>query len=69
MCIRDRQYWPPFWIPGVHRMDLPEITRYSIHYRDLLTALAEDAITEADIQRVQLMNDVVPKPTELTHGK
>jgi len=50
-------------------MDLPEITRYSIHYRDLLTALAEDAITEADIQRVQLMNDVVPKPTELTHGK
>jgi glutathione-regulated potassium-efflux system ancillary protein KefG len=60
-------YWPPFWVPGVHRMQQGEIESYGIRYYALLTALRKGSITEEDILRTPLLNDFVSfnQPTSL----
>lgn len=52
-------YWPPFWVPGVHRMQQGEIESYGIRYYALLTALRKGQIPEEDILRTPLLNDFV----------
>ena len=53
-------YWPPFWVPGVHRMEKASIERYGAQYRAVLTALKEDLISEEDILTVPYLNDLFP---------
>ena len=52
-------YWPPFWVPGVHRMQQGEIEEYGIRYYTLLTALRKGQISEEEVLRAPLLNDFV----------
>lgn len=52
-------YWPPFWVPGVHRMQQGEIEAWGIRYYALLTALRKGQLAEEDIGRAPLLNDFV----------
>lgn len=57
-------YWPPFWVPGVHRMDDVQIKKFSTQYRNLLTALKEDIFPEDEINSLTNFNQLVPLNTE-----
>ena len=56
------QYWPPFWVPGVHVMDSEEIHYYSDQYRELLMALRDDRISPGSIAEVSFLNSLVSVP-------
>lgn len=56
-------YWPPFWVPGVHRMQAEEVHRYGQQYRNLLLALANDLYSEEAIQSVSVLNDLFSTTT------
>ena len=51
-------YWPPFWVPGVHRMQADLIEKYGLQYRNLLLALSTDFYSEEAIRAVPFMNDL-----------
>ena len=53
-------YWPPYWVPGVHRLEIDQIKLYGIQYKKLLTALKEDIFSEEDILKHTLLNHLVP---------
>lgn len=53
-------YWPPFWVHGVHRMDLDEIRPYSLQYKNLLEALTADQISEEEIRAATFFNSLFP---------
>lgn len=57
-------YWPPYWIDGVHRMNMEEIRSAAHHYKNVLTALAKDIFSFEEIASKQLMNDLVPTLTD-----
>ena len=53
-------YWPPFWIHGVHRMDMEQIYKHGAAYKKVLVTLATNALSEEDIGTHMLLNDLVP---------
>jgi glutathione-regulated potassium-efflux system ancillary protein KefG len=52
-------YWPPFWVPGVHRMEQGDMETYGISYFALLTSLRKDRLPEEAILRSTLLNEFV----------
>jgi glutathione-regulated potassium-efflux system ancillary protein KefG len=56
-------YWPPFWIPGVHKMEKEKIDQYSTLYRELLIGLSDDQITEEEILKLPFLNQLFPVNT------
>ena len=52
-------YWPPFWVPGVHQMEAPQVKQYGVQYRNLLTALTKDIFSDEEIESLELMNDLI----------
>lgn len=54
------QYWPPYWVDGVHRMDESLVRAHALQYRNLLTALAGELYSDEDIEANNLMNDLFP---------
>jgi glutathione-regulated potassium-efflux system ancillary protein KefG len=57
------KYWPPFWIHGVHRLELKEIQEYCQQYKNIIAALASDLFSEEKITSKALLNDVFPTTT------
>lgn len=55
-------YWPPYWVPGVYRMEAAHIKQYADQYRNLLTALTKDIFTEEEIEGLELMNHLLQHP-------
>ena len=53
-------YWPPFWVPGVHRLEIDQIKVYATQFKKLLIALKEDIFSEEDILNHKLLNHLVP---------
>lgn len=53
-------YWPPYWVPGVNRMETSQIKQYAEHYKNLLTALTKDIFAEEEIESLELMNHLIP---------
>jgi glutathione-regulated potassium-efflux system ancillary protein KefG len=53
-------YWPPFWIHGVHRLESHQIQLYCQQYKNMLTALVNDIFSEEEITAHPLMNDLFP---------
>ena len=53
-------YWPPFWVPGVHRMEESQIKEFGIQYKSVLRALKEDLLSEEEITGVPLLNHLFP---------
>jgi glutathione-regulated potassium-efflux system ancillary protein KefG len=52
-------YWPPFWIPGTHKLDLTEINEYGEKYRQLLIELGIDNLNEDDVAQANCINDLI----------
>lgn len=52
-------YWPPFWVAGTHKMDLPQIKEYAGQYKQLLLRLKENDITEDKMKQVSRLNDLI----------
>ena len=59
----EMTYWPPFWIPGVHRMEKLQIEQYSSQYRELLIGLRDEQITEEEILKLPYLNHIFPVNT------
>jgi glutathione-regulated potassium-efflux system ancillary protein KefG len=57
------QYWPPFWVPGVFRIDRETILQLGEQYHNLLTALTKEIFSNEEIERSHLMNHLVPATT------
>ena len=53
-------YWPPFWVPGVHRMEKRTIGNYGEQFKNLLTALKHDLVPEEEILAASYLNDLFP---------
>lgn len=53
-------YWPPFWVHGVHRMDINDIKPYSVQYKKLLEALITDQLSEEEIRSATFLNNLFP---------
>jgi glutathione-regulated potassium-efflux system ancillary protein KefG len=53
-------YWPPFWIHGTHKMERPEIIAYGRHFRQLLVALRDGKIEDANISNASILNELIP---------
>ena len=54
----DMIYWPPFWVPGVHRIEKLQIEKYSSQYRELLIGLRDEQITEEEILKLPFLNQL-----------
>lgn len=52
-------YWPPFWVPGTHRMDIAEIHQYSLLYKEIIIALQKEQWSEQEILDAGFLNDMV----------
>lgn len=55
-------YLPPFVVHGTHKLDAADIELYGVQYEQLLIALANDRITEAEWRQVEYLNDLIPIP-------
>jgi hypothetical protein len=53
-------YWPPYWVPGVHRLEPTHLRQQGEHYKNLLTALTKDIFSEEEIENLELMNHLIP---------
>jgi len=53
-------YWPPYWVPGVHRMEINQIKEYGVQFRNLLLALTNDMLGEEEISSNETLNHLVP---------
>ena len=56
-------YWPPFWVPGVHRMEISQIEQYSMQYRELIIGLRDEQIPEEEILKLPFFNHLFPVNT------
>ena len=54
----DMIYWPPFWVPGVHKMEKLQIEKYSSQYRELLIGLRDEQISEEEILKLPFLNQL-----------
>lgn len=54
----DMIYWPPFWVPGVHRIEKLQIEKYSSQYRELLIGLRDEQINEEEILKLPFLNQL-----------
>jgi glutathione-regulated potassium-efflux system ancillary protein KefG len=53
-------YWPPYWIHGVHRMEVNQIKLHAQQYGELLHALSKDQFPEELILNASLFNNLLP---------
>jgi glutathione-regulated potassium-efflux system ancillary protein KefG len=58
-------YLPPFVVHGTHKLNAPDIELYGIQYEQLLIALVNDRISEAEWQQVAYLNDLMPIPEHI----
>lgn len=56
--ICKMKYYPPFWVPGTHKMLQEEIDEYGTHYRQLLISLRENLLPEEVILTADCLNDI-----------
>ena len=52
------EYLPPFWVPGSHRMEIPEIEAYSRQYKDLLVSLRDSVFEEKALGSCNFLNEL-----------
>lgn len=62
------QYWPPYWIHGVHRMAAADIQQHCTQYKNMLSAFVNDRIAEKEITAYSLMNHLFPISQQTNYG-
>lgn len=55
-------YLPPFAILGSHRLEAGDIELQAVQYEQLLVAMRNDRINEAEWKSVSFLNDLIPLP-------
>ena len=58
-------YLPPFAVHGTHRLSSADIELYGIQYEQLLIALINGRISEAEWQQADYLNDLTPIPEHI----
>lgn len=58
----NMSYLPPFVVCGTHKLQPADIEMYGVQYEQLLTALANDRISDDEWQDITYLNDLVPIP-------
>ncbi len=58
-------YWPPFWVPGTHKLDPAQINLLANQYRDLLIKLRDGEFTNEKIESALYLNDLVSTITTI----
>ena len=56
------KYMPPFVVHGTHRLAGEEIELHAVQYEQLLIALANDRISDAECNDIEYVNDLIPIP-------
>lgn len=56
------KYLPPFVVHGTHKLSPEDIELHSVQYEQLLIALANNRISEEEIETAEYINDLVPIP-------
>lgn len=59
------QYMPPFAVHGTHRLTPDDMEQYAIQYRQLLTALVQNRISDNEWNSVDYLNDLIAVPQTL----
>lgn len=57
-------YWPPFWIPGVHKMMESEVADYAQQYQQLLKMITEEVMPDDKIAAASLLNNITTVTTK-----
>ena len=52
-------YLPPFWVPGTHKLDRPQIISYADQYRELMAFLLKGDLDMDDIMNVPFLNELL----------
>lgn len=60
------EYYPPFWVPGTHKITESLADEYAEGYKSVLTALVENHYPPETIMQASYMNDLIPQPTTLS---
>jgi len=55
-------YLPPFAVLGTHRLELADIELQAAQFEQLLVALCNDRISEAEWRSVSFLNELIPLP-------
>ncbi|MGB8190704.1 MAG: NAD(P)H-dependent oxidoreductase [Chitinophagaceae bacterium] len=58
-------YMPPFVVHGTHKLNAADMELYGVQYEQLLIALANDRINEAEWQQADYLNDLIPIPEHI----
>lgn len=58
-ALCNMAYWPPFWIPGTHKLELSQIEEYGEKYRQLLIEIGKGNITDEEMIPVNCINDLI----------
>ncbi len=56
------QYLPPYVLHSTHRYTKGDIDMFAVQYEQLLVALVNDRITEAEWKKVTYLNELSPIP-------
>jgi len=55
-------YLPPFVVHGTHRLNEADIEIFALQYEQLLIALRNDRLAEAEYKQANYLNDLMPIP-------
>lgn len=56
------KYLPPFAVHGTHKLSIEDMELHAVQYEQLLIALANNRITDEEMEAVEYMNDLIPIP-------
>jgi glutathione-regulated potassium-efflux system ancillary protein KefG len=61
------KYLSPFWIPGTHKMEAPQIREHALGYRELLISLRDQFVDEKVLKSCNYLNDLNTKQLKQNH--
>jgi glutathione-regulated potassium-efflux system ancillary protein KefG len=61
------KYLSPFWIPGTHKMEAPQIREHALDYRELLISLRDQFVDEKVLKSCNYLNDLNTKQLKQNH--
>lgn len=61
----NMKYMPPFVVHGTHRLSEADMEFHAVQYEQLLVALLNNRISDAEYQAVHYLNDLFPIPEQV----
>ena len=60
------EYYPPFWVPGTHKITEALAEEYAEGYKAVLAGLTQNHYTTDTIMQASFMNDLIPQLSTLS---